>query len=111
MPGGYSEMLRSLILGSFTTTAIAYAGIVAIGCVRLDSIRELPAVALSARPCAIVIFAPCLSFLTIYGATILSVAKRNLHGTGVSLTQFMSSSLEERHALRKSPKRGPYRHA
>ena len=111
MPNGFLTILRSTVLGSLGLAAIFYAGVVIVACIRLGSISELFPIAKFAAPWFLRSFFVSFVGLSIYAGGVLLVAKRNLRGSGVDLVAFMSLSLEKRHALIKSLRRGPYRNA
>ena len=102
-------MLRSAVLGTLGVAAIIYAGIVAVACIRLGTLHDLPTLAVMVLPWFYRIYLVLLAGFSIYTVIILLMAKRNLKGTGRTLFQFMSLSLVERHEFMKALRRGPYR--
>jgi hypothetical protein len=111
MPIGISAMLRSGVLNSLRVAAIMYVGAIVIACIRLGTISNFFAVARYALPWLYWTFAALFLAFVLYAVALLCLAKFRLKGTGQTLMQFMSLPLEERHALMKSLRRGPYRDA
>ena len=111
MPIGIATLLRSGARAAVVSAALVYVGIIAVACIKLGSLASIVAIAEFAFPWFVGVFATVFVGFLAYIGILLSVAGRNLRGTGVSLGQFMSLPMEERHALMKQHRRGPFRDA
>jgi zinc transporter ZupT len=104
-------MLRSGVGAALTAAVLVYVGIIAIACIRLGSVASIVAVAKIAFPWFVGSLVALLAGALVYVATLLAITRHRLRGTGVSLSQFMSLPLNERHAFMQAHRRGPYRDA